>query len=71
MHRILDDVRALLGRGEGLWLADGEDAAPEGMAVVGTSGSTGEPKLVLLSEDEIEAAIERLLAPPDHDTDGQ
>jgi 2-oxoisovalerate dehydrogenase E1 component len=28
-------------------------------------------KLVLLSEDEIEAAIERLLAPHAHDTDGQ
>lgn len=64
MHHILDDVRALLGRGEGLWLADGEGAAPAGMAVVGTSGSTGEPKLVLLSRDALasaaQAAEERL-----------
>ncbi len=56
MHHILDGVRALLGSGEGLWLADGEGAAPAGTAVVGTSGSTGEPKRVVLRRDTLVAA---------------
>lgn len=56
MHHILDGVRALLGSGEGLWLADGEGAAPAGTAVVGTSGSTGEPKRVVLRRDALVAA---------------
>ena len=56
MQHILDGVRGLLDRGEGLWLADGEGAAPAGTAVVGTSGSTGEPKPVVLRRDALVAA---------------
>ena len=56
MQHILDGVRGLLDRGEGLWLADGEGAAPAGTAVVGTSGSTGEPKRVVLRRDALVAA---------------
>ena len=56
MQHILDGVRGLLDRGEGLWLADGEGAAPAGTAVVGTSGSTGEPKRVVLRRDTLVAA---------------
>ncbi|MFT3887599.1 MAG: AMP-binding protein [Arachnia sp.] len=54
----IEGVRRLLAQGSGLWLADGEGAAPEGSAVVGTSGSTGEPKLVVLSRDALAAAAD-------------
>ena len=58
MQHILDGVRGLLDGGAGLWLADGEGAAPAGAAVVGTSGSTGEPKLVVLGAEALAAAAE-------------
>lgn len=58
MQHILDGVRAVLDGGAGLWLADGEGSAPAGTAVVGTSGSTGEPKLVVLDGQALTAAAE-------------
>lgn len=55
-------VQDLLSRGVGLWLADGAGAAPAGTAVVGTSGSTGEPKLVVLRREALVAAAEAATA---------
>lgn len=51
-------VGRFLGGGPGLWLADGEAEAPAGCAVVGTSGSTGAAKRVVLGRDALTAAAD-------------
>lgn len=56
MHELIGSVATLLDGGPGLWLAPGEGAAPEGCAVVATSGSTGDAKLVVLHRDALAAA---------------
>ncbi|MHA6508834.1 AMP-binding protein [Tessaracoccus sp. Y1736] len=58
MEQWIDAVRHLLDDGEGLWLADGAGTAPAGHAVVGTSGSTGQAKHVLLSREALAAAAD-------------
>ncbi len=54
----VDRVQAFLDGGPGLWLADGDGVAPDGCAVVATSGSTGSAKLVILSRSALVAAAE-------------
>ena len=46
----------LLHDGTGLWLAPGDGVAPAGCAVVATSGSTGDGKLVVVGRDALTAA---------------
>ena len=58
MEQWIDAVRHLLDDGEGLWLADGAGTAPAGHAVVGTSGSSGQAKRVLLSREALAAAAD-------------
>lgn len=58
MGHWIDDARSLLGEGAGLWLADGEGSAPPGTAVVGTSGSTGPAKRVVLGRAALTAAAD-------------
>ncbi len=55
---VLDDVVRMLEGGEPLWLADGPPRpVPDVVgAVVQTSGSTGQPRLVMLSRDALHAA---------------
>ena len=55
----MDPVAALarlLHDGTGLWLAPGDGVAPAGCAVVATSGSTGDGKLVVVGRDALTAA---------------
>lgn len=52
----VERVQRFLTGGEGLWLADGESRAPDGCAVVATSGSTGSAKLVVLRREALVAA---------------
>ncbi|MCG6567302.1 AMP-binding protein [Tessaracoccus sp. ZS01] len=56
MHTISARVRDLLDGGPGLWLAPGSGTAPDGCAVVATSGSTGDAKLVVLHRTALAAA---------------
>ena len=58
MEQWIDAVRRLLDVGEGLWLADGPGTPPAGHAVVGTSGSTGDAKRVLLPREALAAAAD-------------
>lgn len=56
---MIDAVRGvddLLRHGRGLWLAPGDGVAPDGCAVVATSGSTGGAKRVVLSRESLVAA---------------
>ncbi len=57
MQDLVRGVRDLLDGGT-LWLGPGEGPAPRRSAVVATSGSAGEPKLVVLSSDALVAASE-------------
>ena len=56
MTDVVTRVRDLLDDGRGLWLAPGDGTAPDGCAVVATSGSTGAAKLVVLHRDALVAA---------------
>lgn len=56
MDQVQSRVRAFLDGGPALWLAPGEGVAPEGCAVVATSGSTGAAKLVALRREALTAA---------------
>ena len=58
MEQWTEAVFRLIDGGEGLWLADGPGDAPAGHAVVGTSGSTGDAKLVVLPREALIAAAE-------------
>lgn len=49
-------VAEFLEGGQGLWLADGAGEAPDGCAVVATSGSSGQAKPVVLHRDALQAA---------------
>jgi len=64
MEDLATPVARFLGGGPGPWLAPGDGVAPEGCAVVATSGSSGEAKLVVLHRDALvagaRAAAERL-----------
>lgn len=64
MEDVATRVEGFLRGGAGLWLAPGTGIAPEGCAVVATSGSSGDAKLVVLSREALvagaEAARERL-----------
>lgn len=57
MQDLVRGVRDLLDGGE-LWLGPGVGPAPRQSAVVATSGSAGEPKLVVLSRNALVAASE-------------
>lgn len=58
MVTVMDISRTMdfLDGGSGLWLAEGEGSAPDGCAVVATSGSTGSAKLVVLRREALLAA---------------
>ena len=56
MEETLARVGRFLRGGDGVWLAPGEGTAPEGCAVVATSGSTGTAKLVVLRREALLAA---------------
>lgn len=51
-------VTGMLAGGDGLWLADGPGEAPPGTTVVGTSGSTGSAKRVILPRGALAAAAD-------------
>lgn len=64
MQEVLARVQTFLQGEAGIWLAEGDGPAPDGCAVVATSGSTGQAKLVILSRAALvagaRAASERL-----------
>ena len=58
MEDLKAPVRRFLEGGPGLWLAPGQGIAPEGCAVVATSGSSGDAKCVVLSRSALTAAAQ-------------
>lgn len=56
MQHAAADLARFLDGGSGLWLAPGTGVAPDGCAVVATSGSSGEAKLVVLPREALLAA---------------
>ncbi|HJE51292.1 MAG TPA: AMP-binding protein [Tessaracoccus flavescens] len=58
MTDLIAPVRHLLDGERGLWLAPGDGVAPDGCAVVATSGSTGTAKRVVLRREALLAAAD-------------
>lgn len=56
MDQVQAAVRAFLDGGPGLWLAPGDGTAPDGCAVMATSGSTGAAKFVVLRREALASA---------------
>lgn len=58
MQDLATAVKRFLDGGPGLWLAPGRGVAPTGCVVTSTSGTSGEPKLVVLAREALMVAAD-------------